>query len=88
MKKVAMGLALVVLGVTGVMNVAIADAPERVTVCVTSAGQGNPDHNVTIAAPATSAPAFSTPCGSFGGGGGFGGRVSAADTNDELADTE
>lgn len=86
MKKIALSLALVVLGVTGVMNVAIADAPERVTVCVTSAGQGNPNHNVTIAEPATSAPAFSSsPCGSFGGFGG--GRVSAADTNDELAET-
>lgn len=100
MKKVFLSLATVVLGVTGVMNVALADnPPDRMTVCVVSAGQGTPDHEVTIAEPATDAPAFApVPCppsltsvifGGFGGGGGGGGgRVDAADTNDELADTE
>jgi hypothetical protein len=85
-RKILVSAAVTVLGVVGVMNVAIADAPSRVTVCVESNGQGSPDHAVTIPAHAADAPAFGGSCGASYGGG-FGGRVSAADTNDELAET-
>lgn len=87
MKKLLICTAVTVLGIVGVMNVAVASMPDPVTVCVESNGQGSPDHTVTIPAHAAAQLPFGDSCGSSGGSGGFGGRVSAADTNDELAET-
>lgn len=93
MKKLLVSLSVLVLGVTGIMHVAIADPVDKETVCVVSAGQGHPNVEVTVGEPATDAPAFAPSCPSESGGGGgytggFGGfRVSAADVADELAET-
>ena len=84
MKKILVSAAVTVLGVVGVMNVAVASMPDPVAVCVESNGQGSPDHTVTIPGHAAAQLPFGHSCG---GGGGFGGRISAADTNDELAET-
>ena len=83
MKKILISAAVTVLGVVGVMNVAVAGMPDPVTVCVESNGQGSPDHTVTIPGHAADRLPFDASCG----GGGYGGRISAADTNDELAET-
>jgi len=82
MKKVLVSAAVMVLGVVGVMNVAVASMPDPVTVCIESNGQGSPDHTVTIPGHAAAQLPFDDSCG-----GSYGGRVSAADTNDELAET-
>lgn len=89
MKKLLISTAVMVLGVVGVMNVAIASMPDPRTICVRSNGQGTPNHTVTIPAHAAAQLPFGGSCAGsteVGGFGGFG-RISAADTNDELAET-
>ncbi|MFM8999825.1 MAG: hypothetical protein ACKOKE_07220 [Actinomycetota bacterium] len=84
MKKFLLSIAATVLGLVGVMNVAVAEVPDRVTVCVVSNGQGDPGHEIEIPAQAADNAPFDRSCGE---GSGYGGRISAADTAEELAET-
>ena len=102
MKKAALLLSVFVLGVAGVMNVAIADKPDKVTVCQKTGSDKNPYIELSVSAKAAENGHWyavghcpdegddddddTTGGGGFGGGGAF--RSDAASSNPVLAATK